>query len=58
MMKILHILRSEPSGMVNDFVKSFAEKGESEQFILYKYEVDYSKLIENIFAADRVISWW
>lgn len=57
-MKILHILRSEPSGMVKGFIEAFAEKNESEQFILYKNEVDYSKLTENIFAADYVISWW
>lgn len=57
-MKILHLLRSEPSKLVNEFIDAFAEKNESEQYVLYKEEVNYSKLIENIFIADRVISWW
>ena len=57
-MRILHLLRSEPSKLVNEFIGAFAEKHQSEQYVLYKEEVNYSKLIENIFAADRVISWW
>jgi hypothetical protein len=52
------MLRSEPSKLVNDCIDAFAEKHESEQYVLYREEVNYSILIENIFAADRVISWW
>ena len=57
-MKILHILRSEPSQMVNDLVDAFSEKHESDKYYLYKDELDYSELVEKIFANDRVISWW
>jgi hypothetical protein len=57
-MKILHILRSEPSQLVNSLIESSAGKDESEQYILYKQEINYAELIEKIFTADRVISWW
>jgi len=58
MMRILHLLRSEPSKPVNQSIEAFAEKHETEQYLLYKKEVNYSELVENIFAADRIISWW
>jgi len=57
-MKILHLLRSEPSKLVNEFIDAFAEKNESEQYVLYKEEVNYSKLVEKFFENDRIISWW
>jgi hypothetical protein len=57
-MKILHLLRSEPSKLVNGFIDAFSENNESEQFYLYKDKIDYSQLISKIFENDRIISWW
>lgn len=57
-MKILHLLRSEPSKLINELIDAFSENNESEQFYLYKDNVDYSQLIAKIFENDRIISWW
>lgn len=57
-MKILHILRSEPSAMVRRLIEG-TSKGESASEVpLYQGTVDYPKLVQAIFGSDRVICWW
>jgi hypothetical protein len=57
-MRILHILRSEPDEMVRMFIREVSESEESMEVTLYQGEVDYQQLLKDIFASDRVISWW
>jgi len=57
-MKMLHILRSTPIPMVKEFMQAFSNDHETDQFLLYEKEVDYSVLVKRIFENDNVISWW
>jgi hypothetical protein len=57
-MKVLHINRSKPTAEILFLEKILSEGNESTSFPLYEGKVDYAKLVEHIFAHDRVISWW
>ena len=57
-MKILHILRSEPNEMVRNFIGETSKNAESFEYPLYTEEVVYDQVVKEIFASDRVISWW
>jgi hypothetical protein len=57
-MKILHILRSEPNEMVRNFILETSRNAESFELPIYEREVDYNKLVKEIFTSDKVISWW
>jgi hypothetical protein len=57
-MKTLHIFRSKPTEEVLNLVKSLSEGQESDTVFLYEGKIDYTKLVENIFSHDKVISWW
>ncbi len=56
-MKILEILRSEPSDVVKKIIEIHKQEHDVEVFELYKNK-DYSTLVDKIFEADKVISWW
>jgi len=56
--KILHILRSEPDEMVRMFIREISQGEDSVEIPLYRGEVDYDRVVEDIFDSDRVISWW
>jgi len=57
-MKILHILRSGPDEMVEMFIGSVFENSESIRVPLYEDAQDYDSLIQQLFSADKVVSWW
>jgi hypothetical protein len=57
-MTTLHILRSEPDEMVRLFIEQISRGEQSLESPLYQGEVDYDRLVEDIFKSDRVISWW
>ncbi len=57
-MKILHILRSEPDEMVRMFIRKISQGEESVEIPLYRGEVDYDRVVEDIFDSDRMICWW
>ncbi|UCH19830.1 MAG: hypothetical protein JSU83_14800 [Deltaproteobacteria bacterium] len=57
-MKILHILRSEPNEMVMNFIRETSKNAVSLELPIYGEEVDYDQLVTEIFASDKVISWW
>ena len=57
-MKILHILRSEPDETVQNIVKSTTNGDESKIMELYQENIDWSRLVDDIFSHDKVISWW
>jgi|Deesub1362A_J573_1020465.scaffolds.fasta_scaffold00062_44 hypothetical protein len=57
-MRILHILRSEPEEVVRQLMDAVSEGEEAVEFPIYEGEVDYARLLAEIFQSDRVISWW
>jgi hypothetical protein len=57
-MKILHILRSEPDEVGEMFRAALFKDSESIQIPLYEGALDYDWLIQQFFAADKVVSWW
>ncbi|MBW1868241.1 MAG: hypothetical protein JRI73_02865 [Deltaproteobacteria bacterium] len=57
-MKLLHVLKSEPDEIIKTLMESLSEGNEVQQFDLYKGEVDYDKLVEQVFEHDKVICWW
>ena len=63
MSKILHILKSEPDETVAGVIEAQSLDGDVAVVSLYRDEitgqsVDWSRLVEDIFAYDRVICWW
>ncbi len=57
-MKLLHVLKSEPDEIIKTLMESLSEGNEVQQFDLYKGEVDYDKLVEQVFEHDKVVCWW
>jgi hypothetical protein len=57
-MKNLHLLRSEPDEMVRTFIDEGYRGDENLEVPLYEGEPDYDALVREVFACDRVISWW
>ena len=57
-MKTLHILRSEPTPMTQDFIQATSAGAQDKQFVLYRDEIDYDRLVSEIFSSERVICWW
>ena len=57
-MKILHILRSEPTPDVEKLTTILSEEREATRFPLYQGPVDYDRLVELVFANDKVVCWW
>jgi hypothetical protein len=57
-MKVLHILRSEPDALTRKLIAGMANGGEGKEVALYRGRVDYGRLVEDIFASEKVICWW
>jgi hypothetical protein len=57
-MKNVHLLRSEPDEMVKTFIDEGYRGDENLKVPLYEGELDYEQLVRDLFACDRVISWW
>jgi hypothetical protein len=57
-MKTVHLLRSEPDEMVKTFIDEGYRGDENLKVSLYEGEPDYDALVRDLFACDRVISWW
>jgi len=56
-MRVLNILRSEADETVKKLMQAFG--GEQSTIVpLYEGDVDWSKLVDDIFAHDKVICWW
>ena len=63
MPRILHILKSEPDETTASVIEAQSVEEEVAVVSLYRDEitgnaVDWSRLVEDIFAYDRVICWW
>lgn len=57
-MKILHILRSEPDEMTRNLILRSFEEAQNIEIPIYQEDVDYDKLVEEIFTSDKVVCWW
>ena len=57
-MKVLHILRTEPDDMVRICLEAFSTEDAVNVAALYKGDVDWSRLVNDIFSHDKVICWW
>ena len=57
-MKILHIMRTQPDEMVTLFIKGTSQGHDTRRFPLYEDPVDYDRVVQDIFDSDRVFSWW
>ncbi len=57
-MKILSIYRSEPDDTTKKLVEIVTRDRESDSFDLNVDSPDYEVLVEKIYDADQVISWW
>ena len=57
-MKILYLLRSEPDKSVEKLMTHLTNGDLSKQIPLYDQNIDWSKLVDEIMAADKVVSWW
>ena len=57
-MKILHILRSEPDEMTRNIISQTFEDAQNNEIPLHQENIDYDKLVADIFASDSVICWW
>ena len=59
-MKILHILRTWPEVTVEKLIQGATNGDQSKVTALYECqnEQDWSKLVDEIFSNDKVISWW
>jgi hypothetical protein len=56
-MSLLYILKSEPTQSTEILMDSLGEGKEVTRFNLYE-NTDYDQLVQEIFAADEIISWW
>lgn len=57
-MKILEILRSEPDENTSKIIDVHKQDNEVKVVELYSGDPDYAALVDDIFAHDKVISWW
>ena len=58
MMKVLNIVRSEPDDVIKTFIEAFSQGENDKAISLYEKDVDWSNLVDEIFAYDKVICWW
>jgi len=56
-MSLLYIVKSEPTPSTETLMDSLGQGKEVTRFNLYE-NTDYDKLVEDIFAAEEIISWW
>lgn len=57
-MKLLHVLKSEPDEKTRTLMTILSEGNEAVELPLYGPLVDYEALIDEVFASDKVVSWW
>ena len=57
-MEILYLLRTEPDETVKELMAHLADGDLSRVVRLYDENVDWSKLVDDIMVADKVVSWW
>jgi hypothetical protein len=58
MMKILHLLKSEPDENTKVLIELLSKDKEAILYPLYEDETDYEKMLDLVFECDQTISWW
>jgi hypothetical protein len=56
-MKILHIVKSEPSVMVKNIITTQSGGNDVKVIDLSQKEISYEAIIDEIDSADKVMSW-
>ncbi len=58
-MKVLHLLRSKPDETVERLIEAMSdETTETTVLPLFEGEIDWLRLVDDIFAHDKVVCWW
>jgi hypothetical protein len=57
-MKVLQIFRTKPDDIVQNLSELVSMENDASAVLLYQGEVDWSKLVDEIFAHDKIICWW
>jgi hypothetical protein len=57
-MKVLHILKTRPDETVEKLIHCLSETDETTVQPLFDGDVDWFRLVDDIFANDKVICWW
>ncbi|MFO8033346.1 MAG: hypothetical protein R6U22_12475 [Desulfohalobiaceae bacterium] len=57
-MEVLHILKSEPEQLVSDLIRETCRENDCKSVELYRGDVHWDRVLQQIFAADKVICWW
>lgn len=56
-MKILHILNDGPDRLSSGIIALQSQEHEITVIDLSKQEASYERIVDEIFSADRVVSW-
>ena len=58
-MKILHILKNPPDETIERLIDAMNdENDETAVEPLFKADINWERLVDDIFAHDKVICWW
>jgi hypothetical protein len=57
-MKVLHVLRTEPDDTVETCMEAFSVEEVVNVTALYKDDIDWFRMVDDIFSHDKVICWW
>lgn len=57
-MRVLHILKNDPDETVERLIDVLSEDCEASVMPLFNSNVDWLRLVDDIFTHDRVICWW
>jgi hypothetical protein len=57
-MKKLFVYRTAPDDLTRQLAAGLSEGHEVTEFYLYEDDPDYGRLVDLIFANDKVVSWW
>ena len=58
MVRILHILKDNPDATVEKLINYLSETDEATVLPLSQGNIDWHRLVDDIFAHDKVICWW
>jgi hypothetical protein len=57
-MEILHLLRSLPNETVEKLMVNITNGDRSRVVELFKEDIDWDLLVDDIMSSDKVICWW
>jgi hypothetical protein len=56
-MKVLHIVKSKPTGLTKKIIEEQSKKHEVKVINLRKKDISYEDVIDDIFSHDKIFSW-